>query len=484
VRVIEVETTAGRVRGQWEDGVAVFRGVPFAAAPVGANRFAAPAPVAPWTGARDAFEFGAPPPQPGRSTGGDEWLNLTVWTPDPGVAALPVIVWISGGGYFACDSANPHLAGDTLSHAGVVVVSAHYRSGAEGFLHLDGAPDNRGLLDQLAALTWVHDNIARFGGDAGNVTAFGQSAGAGCIAALLTMPAAAGAFGRAILQSIPGTYFTAALAADISTEICAELGHRPTTTDLAGVAPDDLVAASLAIKARLPQGADRWGAVAFTPTPFSPVVDGEVLTTAPWEALAAGAAADVELMIGHGRDEYSLLAAQLPPIADGDVDALIDRFTPTPGARRYRQAFPTAVADDLRELVLSDWLFRMPALHLAEAADRGGTPVWLYELRWGYGPQGASHGLDTLLVFGTTDIYGEVNAAGPAAVAQAQQVSTALRGDHLAFVTTGDPGWSRFSANERLTRLYAVEPSVAAYPEELSRTIWNDQTFAALNLKM
>jgi len=126
----------------------------------------------------------------------------------------------------------------------------------------------------------------------------------------------------------------------------------------------------------------------------------------------------------------------------------------------------------------------MPALHLAEAADRGGTPVWLYELRWGYGPQGASHGLDTLLVFGTTDIYGEVNAAGPAAVAQAQQVSTALRGDHLAFVTTGDPGWSRFSANERLTRLYAVEPSVAAYPEELSRTIWNDQTFAALNLKM
>ncbi|MDQ2740674.1 MAG: carboxylesterase family protein [Actinomycetota bacterium] len=484
MRVIEVETTAGRVRGQWEDGVAVFRGVPFAAAPVGANRFAAPSPAAPWAGARDAFEFGAPPPQPGRSKGGDEWLNLTVWTPEPGQAVLPVILWISGGGYLACDSANPHLAGGALSRAGVVVVSAHYRSGAEGFLHLDGAPDNRGLLDQLAALTWVHDNIARFGGDAGNVTAFGQSAGAGCIAALLTMPAAAGAFGRAILQSIPGTYFTAGLAADISTEICAELGHRPTATDLAGVAPDDLMAASLAIKARLPQRADRWGAVAFTPTPFSPVVDGEVLTTAPWEALAAGAAADVDLMIGHGRDEYSLLAAQLPHITDGELDALIDRLTPTPGARRYRQTFPTASADDLRELALSDWLFRMPALHLAEAADRGGTPVWLYELRWGYGPQGASHSLDTLLVFGTTDIYGEVSAAGPAAVAQAQQVSTSLRGDHLAFVATGEPGWPRFSRNERLTRLYGVQPSVACYPEEQSRTIWNDQTFAALNLKM
>lgn len=87
-------------------------------------------------------------------------------------------------------------------------------------------------------------------------------------------------------------------------------------------------------------------------------------------------------------------------------------------------------------------------------------------------------------MFGTTDIYGEVNAAGPAAVAQAQQVSTSLRGDHLAFVATGDPGWARFSGHERLTRLYAVQPSVAAYPEEQSRTIWNDQTFAALNLKM
>jgi hypothetical protein len=109
---------------------------------------------------------GPPPPQPGRTTGDDEWLNLTVWTPDPGRAGLPVVVWISGG-YLACDSANPHLAGDALAAAGAVVVSAHYRSGAEGFLRLNGAPDTRGLLDQLAALAWVRDNDAAFGGDPG-----------------------------------------------------------------------------------------------------------------------------------------------------------------------------------------------------------------------------------------------------------------------------------------------------------------------------
>lgn len=481
--VVEVQTRAGRVRGRWENGVAVFRGVPFAAPPVGPNRFSAPKSVTRWVGVRDAFHFGPAPPQPGRRTGGDEWLNLTVWTPDPGRNNLPVVVWVSGGAYLACDSANPHLAGDTLAKAGAVVVSAHYRSGAEGFLHLHGVPDNRGLLDQLAAFTWVQDTIAAFGGDPSNVTAFGQSAGAGSIAALLSMPAAAGAFRRAILHSTPGTYFAPALAAGISTEICAELGRGATAADLVDVAPDDLVAATLIVKDRLPQYADRWGAVAFTPTPFSPVVDGEVLTMAPWAALAAGVAANVELLVGHGRDEFSLLAAQLPHADDADVDALIEALTPTPGAPRYRQAFPTVVADDLRELALSDWLFRMPALHLAEAADHGGTPVWLYELRWGHGPAGASHGLDTLLVFGTTDTCGEVTAAGPAAAAQEQQLSAVLRADHLAFAATGDPGWPCFHRHERRTRVYDLQPRVDTYPEEQSRTIWRDRRFAVLDLR-
>ena len=134
------------------------------------------------------------------------------------------------------------------------------------------------------------------------------------------MPAAAGAFRRAILQSIPGTYFSPDLADDIAAEICGELGRSPSVAAVADAAPDTLVAAARTVTDRLPQRADRWGAVAYTPTPFSPVVDGDVLAAPPWPALAAGAARGVELLIGHGRDEYSLLAAGLPDVEDADVD--------------------------------------------------------------------------------------------------------------------------------------------------------------------
>jgi para-nitrobenzyl esterase len=463
--------------------VAVFRGVPFAAPPVGAHRFAAPAPAARWDGVRDASRFGPPPPRPGKATDGDDWLTLAVWTPDPGRADLPVLVWISGGGYLACDSADPYLDGATLAAAGAVVVSPHYRSGAEGFLHLEGAPDNRALLDQVAALAWVHDNAAAFGGDPGAVTAFGQSAGAGSIAALLAAPAAIGAVRRAILQSIPGTYLSPALAAGVAAEICAGIGRTPHVDDLSGIHPDVLAAAALAVRDGLPQRRDHLGALAHSSTPFAPVVDGHVLPAAPWAALAAGAARGVDLLIGHTRDEYSLLAAGLPATDDAGVDALLAELTPTPGARRYRKAFPELTADALRETALADWLYRMPALHLADAADRGGARTWLSELRWGFGPHGASHGLDTLLVFGTTDVAGEVTAAGPAVLADCGRLSALIRAAHLAFASTGDPGWDRYDRHRRPTRVYDPEPDLVPYPEERSRAIWQDRRFGVLDLR-
>jgi para-nitrobenzyl esterase len=393
------------------------------------------------------------------------------------------VVWISGGGYLSCNSANPHLSGAALAAAGSVVVSAHYRSGFEGFARVEGAPDNRALLDQLAALRWVQDNIAGFGGDPDNVTALGQSAGAGSIAALLLLPAAAGAFRRAALQSIPQTYFTTDLARGIAAEICAKIGRAPTVADLADVPPDDLVAAAETVTERLPQRTARWGPLAYTTTPFSPVVDGVTLSSTPWPALAAGAARDVDLLIGHTRDEYSLLDAELPDIDDASVDVLIDGLRPTPGAQRYRAAYATAAPRRLRETALSDWLYRMPALHLAEAAQTGGARVWLYELCCGFGPRGASHGLDTLLVFATVDVNGEVTAAGPAAVAQAEELSAFMRAEHLAFVTDGDPGWTPYRARERSTRVYNPEREVVPYPEEQSRALWSNQRFEPWTLE-
>ena len=478
----DVKTSTGVLRGRWEDGVAVYRGIPFAAPPVGPRRFAAPQSAEPWDGIRDASRFGPPPPQLGHPTDSDDWLNLAVWTPDPGRAALPVVVWISGGGYLNCDSADPYLTGAAVAAAGAVVVSANYRTGFEGFAHISEAPDNRGLLDQVAALGWVQDNVAGFGGDPGNVTVLGQSAGAGSIAALLTTPVAAGTFRRAILQSIPGTYFTTNLAADISAEICGELGRTPRVADIADVAPDDLVAAARSVTDRLLQRFDRWGPVAYSSTPFAPVVDGDLLPSAPWAAIAGGAARGAELLVGHSRDEYSLLAARLPDIDDIQVDALIDGLSPTPGAHRYRAADPSATAKQLRETALSDWLYRMPALHLAEAADRGGARVWLYELSWGFGPHGASHGLDTLLLFGTTDLAGEVTTAGPNAVATVEGLSQLIRAEHLEFVTTGEPGWTRFRTVEPWTRVYLPEPGLIPYPEKRSRALWTQLRFGVLDV--
>ena len=279
----------------------------------------------------------------------------------------------------------------------------NYRVGAEGFAHIDGAPANRGILDQLAALRWVQDNIAAFGGDPGNVTVFGQSAGAGCIASLLVMPMAAGLFHCAIAQSMPGTYFSARLAAAISGTIAAELGVRATVGELSRFPPRALVDATEAVIQKMPGLGDSWGPAAMTPTPFSPVVDGVVLPDAPWRSLAGGAAQGIDLLVGHTRDEYSLFDARRgSDMTDGDVTATLALLAPALDGNRYRAAYPDAAPGELYETVHSDWLFRMPSLHLANAQHAGGGHAWAYELCWSFNrDEGASHSLDLLLVFGT-----------------------------------------------------------------------------------
>ncbi len=227
---IDVEVAGGVVRGATEAGLAVFRGIPYAALPV---RFGAPEPVEPWPGVRDATRFGPPPPQSGAFgmdalvQHGDDWLTVNVWSPDRH-GGLPVMVWIQGGGYMFGMSGLPEYDGSTLARdGGVVVVTFNYRVGLEGFGYIAGTPANRGLLDQTAALEWVRSNIGAFGGDPDEVTVFGQSAGGGSVAALLAMPRAAGLFHRAIAQSVPGTFFTPDLAADITRACAAELGLEP-----------------------------------------------------------------------------------------------------------------------------------------------------------------------------------------------------------------------------------------------------------------
>ena len=208
-----VKTRYGEVRGSVVDGVNTFKGLPCAAPPSGANRLRPPQPVAPWSGVRDALTYGPKPPQapyppevsmilPELAVPGEDCLTLNIWSPDLGSAGLPVMVWIPGGMFeYHGTGASPWYDGSRFARDGIVCVTINYRVGAEGFLYLGEGNANRGLLDQVAALEWVRENIAAFGGDPDKVTIFGESAGSMSVAMLLSMPRAEGLFRRAIAQS-------------------------------------------------------------------------------------------------------------------------------------------------------------------------------------------------------------------------------------------------------------------------------------------
>lgn len=496
--LVEVRAAAGAVRGCRAGAVTVFRGIPYAEPPVGSRRFGAPVPVRGWDGVRDALAFGPCVAQPGHTgavmssltgdtgDGSQDCLTLNVWTPDLGGARLPVMVWIQGGTYLENHTRNRHYDAALLAGTGVVVVSLNYRVGAEGFARIAGAPDNRGILDQITALQWVRDNVAAFGGDPANVTVFGQSAGAACIAALLVMPAAKGLFAQAICQSMPGTYFTPRLATAITQAIVEPLGVRATLDDLARVTPRAVIDATAGVIARMPQLVDVWGPMALTPTPFSPVVDGEILPCAPWRGLADGAAREVAVLVGHTRDEFRLYTRRpgnQPSAAQ--LAAAFEHLAPPNSEQRYRAAHPGADPLELFEMITSDWLFRMPSLHLAEAAHLGGGRVWLYELAWSFNAlQGASHCLDFLLVFGTLSPAEAATHpyAHPHAAHELLQVGDRMRTDWTSFAADSSPGWAPYDPRTRTTRVYDATTIDRPYPHRSSRRIWAGHRFDTLDL--
>ncbi|MEV7284553.1 carboxylesterase family protein [Streptomyces sp. NPDC093252] len=490
-------TSAGVVRGRSESGgLAVFRGVPFAGAPVGEARFGAPRPVVAWDGVRDALDFGPMPPQtplgppfPVPPPTSYDWLTVNVWTPAPDPAARrPVLVWVYGGGYAAGFSAG-YDAGRLARQRGTVVVTFNYRVGMEGFPRFPDAPANRGLLDQVAALRWVRENIAAFGGDPDRVTVFGESAGAGSVAALLAMPSARGLFHGAIAQSVPGTYFSPSLAADITSALVAPLGLPPTAAALASQDPHELARSAAALLPAMREHRDRWGVVAHTVTPFSPVVDGEVLPQAPWQALREGAARDVPLIVGHNRDEFRLFHV----LSGGGPDrttpeqtrTALELFGPGPAPESaYRAAFPDASDDDLCVLVQSDWTFRMPTLHLAEAQVTGGGRAHVYELTWPApadgGALGACHGLDVPLTFGTYDGIAELFGLRP--TPEAEAVSEQFRSAWTAFAEEGTPGWQPYDLRSRQVRILDTRGRTAGDPEGVARGLWEGHVFGVLGL--
>src|SRR6478752_5604268 len=246
----------GIVRGRVEAGVISFLGIPYAAPPFGPNRMLPPQPVPAWAGERDATSFGPTvpkgdyPPQyaslfPEVVIPGEDCLNLNVWTPDADAGGLPVLVWIHGGSFMNGSGSVGAYDGAAFARDGVVCVTINYRLAAEGFLYLGDGVANLGLLDQLAALKWVQDNIAAFGGDPARVTVAGESAGAMSVTTLLAMPSASGLFRRAITQSGAAAHtLTPEIGLTVTRTLAETLGVEPTREAIAGVELDRLVQAA------------------------------------------------------------------------------------------------------------------------------------------------------------------------------------------------------------------------------------------------
>ncbi|MFJ6292550.1 carboxylesterase/lipase family protein [Streptomyces griseoviridis] len=475
----EVSTEHGRVRGRAEHGVAVFRGIPYAAAPFGPHRFRAPAPPAAWDGVRDATAFGPTAPKlpypapldtllPDPAVPGDDCLNLNVWTPDPGGAGLPVMVWIHGGSLRHGSSAVPTYDGTAFARDGVVLVSLNYRLGIEGFGWFPDAPANLGLRDQLAALEWVRRNIAAFGGDPDQVTVFGESAGAISLAGLLASPLSAGLMRRAVLQSGAPTAVPLDRADRTTRRIAARLGGPATAAAFAAADRDRLLRA----QAEATGGSPLSGGAG-----FDLVVDGEVLPEDPATALLAGKGADIDLLMGTTTDEYRLWF-----VPDGTVDRIgpltqrlaLARFrVPRRAAAVYRKERPGATPGEVLGALATDLLLRVPLGRLADAraarADSAGT--YQYEFAWPspVGGLGACHALEIGFVFDTLRDPATAALAGPDAP---QSLADTMHADWIRFATTGAPGWPTWN-QDRPVMTYGPETSaVVRAPRDAERRAW------------
>lgn len=503
-----VQTKAGKLEGVVADDLHVFKGVPFARPPVGELRFAPPAAVVPWSDARPALEFGPVSMQstiglgfmgPGKQPQSEDCLYLNVWTPGlDSAAARPVMVWIHGGAFVLGAGSEPLYDGQALARRGdLVLVTVNYRLGALGYLahpavrdEATGTCGNWGLLDQVAALEWVRDNIAAFGGDPGNVTVFGESAGSASVITLMGTPKARGLFRRAIGQS--GTPWVAtAEGAQASAEKL--LGMLETDASaLRGIPAGRLVDGQqrLMMAGRTSGGS---GGLEGDTMAFRPTVDGVVLPRSPWEAIADGAAADVALLTGTNRDEMKLFS-MLDQGAELDEKVLAARVGATAGVdasrtqrivESYRKARESRGEKvDPKELwaaIETDRFFRAPAVRLASIQSAHQPDVFTYLFCWESPIEalGSCHAVELPFVFGTFDapMVGMFAGTGPEADALHHNVQDAW----IAFARTGDPAhpglpvWPRFDASRRTTMVFdraASGPDDNPRGDELS--VWLD----------
>ncbi|UOX90069.1 carboxylesterase family protein [Amycolatopsis sp. FBCC-B4732] len=457
-----VETAAGALRGSERDGVRTFLGVPYAEPPVGELRFRAPRPAPPWSGLRDAVEWASRAPQPeltGRGITGDEdCLYLNVYAPAaPG--SYPVLVWIHGGG--GVMGAPHQFDASAYARAGVVVVTVAYRLGVLGMLHLPGVADsNLSLRDQVAALGWVRDNVGAFGGDPGRVTLAGQSNGGRTVGTLLAVPATRGLVHQAIVQSGTGVgsvVHTPAEGAAIASAVLAELD----------VSPEDL--ATLPVT-RILAAQQRVSAVSGTKVTYRVVVGDELLPERPLDAVR-----EVPLLIGTTADEEDLFSWLQSGGAKllGVGSTMLDATEVEKAVSAYGELldWPEEQIRN-RALTAGDWW--IPAIRFAERQPA----AWMYRLDWRIAPRGkglgAPHGLDLPLTF--DDIRNKnwrfLFAGRTFPAERMQAMATEMFGAWVRFIATGDPGWPRYTGDDRVTHLFDDVSTTVSDPDRAQRLLW------------
>ncbi|PXX71301.1 carboxylesterase type B [Nocardia tenerifensis] len=474
-----VRTTFGPIRGVRRETGMAFLGVPFAQPPVGELRFAAPAPPVPWTETLACTAYGPTAQRrpmsevttiPEPSIPGDAVLNLNVFTPDPSARGLPVLVWIHGGGFVAGSPASPWYDGSAFNRDGVVLVSVGYRLGVDGFLHIDGAPDNRAVLDWIAALRWVRDNIRSFGGDPDKVTVAGQSAGGGAVWALMATPEAHGLFRAGISASGAVTQPNDRAAALAVTELFTRRTGVPATAAALRALPvDTLLDMQDALQAPGP------GSEGVPMLSLAPFADGTLIPESTDALLKAGAGGDIPLLLGFTRHEFNMAAAMAAQHPDAAAGSPLANAGNGVDLNAYRAAYPGADATELAGQAISDTIIRGPSYRVAEARARRNLPTWLYEFDWTSTAPAyrgmAAHCLDLPFAFDLLHAPGVTEVEGDA---PPQQLADAVHASWVGFVKNTDPGedWPRYTADKRETMIWSDRSRVVADPFAAQRRIW------------
>ncbi|HEY8289297.1 MAG TPA: carboxylesterase family protein [Acetobacteraceae bacterium] len=509
-----VETISGRVRGTIIDGIAAFKAIPYGAPTSGANRFMPPRAPAPWAGVRDAVDYAGRAPQaglrpatrpelvnfsgpPDASPDSEDCLTLHVWSPGVEAGARrPVMVWLHGGAFSYGSANSERLRGSRLARRGdVVVVTVNHRLNIFGHLDLSaiaspefGPSGNAGTLDMIAALEWVRDNIAQFGGDPGNVTIFGESGGGGKVSTLLAMPSARGLFHRAIIQSGAAIRLrTRDRAVQLTECVLKAVGLTAGQLDRlqALPVPQLLAAIEPAQKALGPSPTPL-----FDRYPFGPVVDGEIVPRHPFDPDAPDISGDIPLLIGDMKDETASFLAPDDRVWNRTLteDEMRARVTAVAGTHAdrviesYRGLYPGVNPAERLIATLTDCNFRVRSLALAQRkAAKARAPVWMYSFEWETpvlgGKMKAPHAMDVPFTFDTIDL---TNATDLSPTAHA--LAATMSGVWAAFARAGVPDhpaiphWPPYTVTDRATLMLDAQCRIENDPRGVQRRLWQDIT--------